>query len=176
MLRPFTMPNPLLAHFAELLAYDRWANERAIASIESVPQDRRTGKAYERLTALVPHNLIARRVWIRRMRSEPYEMPRAWFPPMTPPETRAMAREVDAEWDAFLPSVTDADLERVVVYRTSDGVERRGVFRRLLTHVFNHGTYHRGQIARLVTEHAGTRADTDFHTYADELARGHAPG
>lgn len=162
---------PLLAHFQEMLDYDRWANERAIVSIESIPAERRSGPAYDRLTALVPHNLLARRIWRRRLRADPVEPPKSWFPPTSPSDTRALAAEVDREWEGFLAEILRGDAERVIVYRTSDGVERRGRVRRLLTHVFNHATYHRGQVARLVTEHGGTRAETDFHTYAGELER-----
>lgn len=152
----------LLAHFHEMLAYDRWANERSLVSIESIPESRRTGPAYDRLTALVPHNLIARRVWRWRIRGDAYENPKAWFPPMSPQATRELARQVDAEWEGFLDSFGPADLERVVQYRTSDGSPHAKKIRIALAHVFNHGTYHRGQIARLVTDHGGTRAETDY--------------
>lgn len=152
----------LLDHYRELLAYDVWANERALTSIESIPADRRSGPAYERLTALIPHNLIARRVWRWRILEQPYENPRSWFPPMSVAETRLLAKEVDTEWAQFLPTLTFADLERSHSYKTSDGTPHTRIIRRSLTHVFNHGTYHRGQVARLVTDHGGTRADTDF--------------
>lgn len=161
----------LLDHFRELLAYDRWANDLALRSIDSIPADRRSGKAYDRLRALVPHNLIARRVWRWRIRGDAYENPTTWFPALTEEETRAIIAEVEPEWDDFLASLTDADLGRTVEFRTSDGTPHTGVIRHLLTHVFNHATYHRGQIARLVTEHGGRRADTDFFLFLPGRAK-----
>ncbi|MDX2115584.1 MAG: DinB family protein [Planctomycetota bacterium] len=152
----------LLTHYAELLAYDSWANERCLAAIETVPTDRRTGAAWERLTALVPHNLVVKRIWRWRILEQAHEKPASWFPPMSVEAARAMAREVDAEWAAFFPTLTAADMERSHSFKTSDGTPMTRLVRRTLTHLFNHGTYHRGQIARLVTEHGGERPATDF--------------
>ncbi len=152
----------LLTHYAELLAYEKWANQKSLDSIETIPADRRSGAAYERLLGLIPHNLIARRVWRMRLLEQPYENPKAWFPSMSIADARAMAREVDAEWDAFLPTLTLEHMERSHSYKTSDGTPHTRLIRRSLTHVFNHSTYHRGQVARLVTEHGGERAATDF--------------
>jgi len=152
----------LLDHFNDLFRYDRWANEQVYPSFESIPADRRHGQAYERLMSLLPHNLIARRVWRWRILGQPYDNPAAWFPPMTVAETRALAAEVDREWEHYLAQLTDADLSREITYRTSDGAQRTRRLDILLTHVFNHATYHRGQIARLVTEHGGQRATTDY--------------
>lgn len=152
----------LLDHFRELLVYEKWANQRSLDAIETIPAERRSGAAYERLTALIPHNLIARRVWRWRILEQPYENPAAWFPPMSVADTRALARDVDAEWDAFLPTISAAMLEGTHSYKTSDGTPHTRLVRRSLTHVFNHSTYHRGQVARLVTDHGGTRPVTDF--------------
>ena len=151
-----------LDHYRELLVYEKWANQKALDSIETIPVDRRSGAAYERLLALVPHNLIARRVWRWRILEQPYENPKSWFPSVSVAEARALAIEVDAEWDAFLPTITLEMIERTHSYKTSDGTPHTRLIRRSLTHVFNHSTYHRGQVARLVTEHGGERAATDF--------------
>ncbi len=152
----------LLDHFHDLFRYDQWANERVLASLDSIPADRRHGPAYERCMALLPHNLIARRVWRWRILGEPYQNPANWFPPMSIAETRTLAAEVDREWKPYMASLKEADLAREITYRTSDDAQRTRRLDILLTHVFNHATYHRGQIARLVTEHGGERAVTDY--------------
>jgi uncharacterized damage-inducible protein DinB len=151
-----------LAHYAHLLAYDTWANERAIASLESIPQASRTGDVYARAMGLVPHVLLARRVWLWRIRGEAYERVPDWFPMTSAAETRAMATEVDAAWQGFLAGLTLADLDREVGYTASSGDSFVSTIGEILDHVFNHGTYHRGQIARLVTELGGSRAETDL--------------
>lgn len=152
----------LLSHFHDLLRYDQWANERVLASLDTIPVDRRHGPAYDRLMGLLPHNLIARRVWRWRILGQAHENPKDWFPPMSVADTRALAAEVDREWGPYLASLKESDLGREITYRTSDGAQRTRRLDILLTHVFNHATYHRGQIARLVTEHGGERAATDY--------------
>jgi uncharacterized damage-inducible protein DinB len=156
----------IMRHYADLLRYDTWANERSLVSIESIPAERARGEAYERLTTLVPHNIVVRRVWRWRVLGTAFEKP-VFFPPMTPAQTRELQILADQEWAAFLPTIGEADLSRVVSFTTSDGSPYQRTLGTILTHVFTHATYHRGQIARLVTEHGGTRAVTDYFAFGE---------
>jgi uncharacterized damage-inducible protein DinB len=45
-------------------------------------------------------------------------------------------------------------------------VQYASTIHEVLTHVFNHSTYHRGQIARIVHEQGGQRASTDFIAFS----------
>ncbi len=157
------MPTPsMLDHFRGLLAYETWANAAAIASLETVPAPNRAGPAWDRACRLLPHNQLARRIWLNRIRGEAYESPTEWFPPMTPEQTRTACATVDAAWADFLGALADAgQLEREVRYTSSEGTGYVSLVREILAHVFNHSTYHRGQVARLVKECGGMQASTD---------------
>ncbi|MDX2132205.1 MAG: DinB family protein [Planctomycetota bacterium] len=152
----------LIGHFRRMLAYEAWANELAVASIESVPQANRRGEAWERLVGLLPHVALARQVWMWRIRRTPYQNPLDWFPGLTPQETRARLAEVDASWGAYIAGLREEDLEQECLYTSSEGVTYVSTVGEILTHVLNHSTYHRGQVARLVRECGGQRASTDF--------------
>lgn len=156
------MSAPLVAHFQRLLTYETWANDRVLASLESVPQEMRTRPPFMRAVQLLPHSTLARTVWLMRLRGLPYETPRDWFPSWDTHETRGQMSTVDAQWRDFLATLADDDLARVVVYSSSEGVRYEGTVHDICTHVFNHSTYHRGQVARLVAESGGQRASTDF--------------
>ncbi len=156
------MPEPLVTHFQELLAYEVWANDRAMAAIQSVPTDARTKPPSVRATQLLPHITLARTIWLLRIQGEPYENPTDWFPSWPLDETRRQLVTVDAQWRAFLASLTDPDLARTISYTSSEGIRYESSVRHICTHVFNHSTYHRGQIARLVHESGGQRPSTDF--------------
>jgi uncharacterized damage-inducible protein DinB len=168
------LTNPLTEHFRRLHEYEVWANARALASLESVPPDRRALPAYVRATQLLPHNTLARKVWIWRVQGTPYDNPRDWFPAWTPEETRAALKEADDLWAAFLASLTDAHLSRDFQYSSSEGVRYASTLHEVLTHVLNHGTYHRGQLARLVHESGGQRAATDFIAFSRLTIEPHA--
>jgi uncharacterized damage-inducible protein DinB len=151
----------LIAHFQQMLAYESWANERSVASLETVPAANRGEDKFTRACGLVPHNVIARRVWLMRIKGTPHENPKEWFPAWDVAQTRAQAAEVDGLWREFLAGLRDADLAAELQYTASDGSKFVSSVGDVLTHVFNHSTYHRGQIARIVHELGGQRASTD---------------
>lgn len=156
------MSNALAAHFRTMMAYETWANERSLASLETVPPEMRTRPSFLRATQLLPHIFLARTLWLMRARAVPHEHPRDWFPSWPVDETRRQLSTVDAQWRDFLAPLTDADLSRPVPYTASEGRQYSSTVYDICTQVFNHGTYHRGQIARLVAESGGQRAATDF--------------
>jgi uncharacterized damage-inducible protein DinB len=152
----------LAAHFRSMLDYEVWANARAIDSLESIPPDRRSGPAFDRAMRLIPHICLARGVWLSRLTATPHTMPGEWFPFEETSRQRALCAEVDARWAPYLSGLTAEGLPRACVYTSSEGTRYSSTVHNILSHVFNHSTYHRGQVARLVTECGGTRASTDL--------------
>jgi len=162
------MSNAMLDHWRGMLAYETWANERAIASLESVPESARTSPAWDRAVRLIPHNQLARQVWLWRLSATAYESPREWFPAMSPAETRRLCATVDALWGNFFEALAGEaargrdPLAREVRYTSSEGRAYVSRVDEIVAHVLNHSTYHRGQVARLVAECGGQRASTDL--------------
>lgn len=152
----------MIEHFRDLLAYETWANARVLDSLETIPPHRRSGPAFERAMQLLGHNQLARRVWLWRLTGTAYENPREWFPTLPVAQQREMCAETDRMWGAYLAGLREEDLAKDCRYTSSEGVAYASTVREVLTHVFNHSTYHRGQIARLVVECEGTRAATDY--------------
>ena len=107
------------------------------------------------------HSQIDRTVWLSRLQGK-VERVSDWFPPWTIAEIREKAGGQDRDWESFLGTVTEPDIARAVRYTSSEGVAYESTVGEIITHVYNHSTYHRGQVARLVTEAGGKRASTDF--------------
>lgn len=148
--------------YKKLLAYEQEANRRTLESLASVPASQREKPQYERAMQLLPHNLIARRVWLHRIKGEAYESPGEWFPRWTLERQQEEEGVVHGSWHSFLEPLSDEQLLREVGYTSSEGQQYVSTLDEILTHVFNHSTYHRGQIARLVGECGGRRAVTDY--------------
>jgi len=165
-----TQNNPLIDHYVRLLAYETWANERAVVSIESIPPGNRGDDRYQRVIGLLPHCLLARQVWLWRVNAVAYDTIKDWFPPMSPRQIAEIALDVDAQWSQYLGALTEAELAREIHYTASDATAYVSRVADILTHVFNHSTYHRGQIARLVNELGGQRASTDSITFSRSTA------
>jgi uncharacterized damage-inducible protein DinB len=158
--------NPGVARFRKQLDAETWANGLTLASLGTIPLGNRSGATYQRCMALMPHNQLARRVWLLRLKGETYESPRDWFPVLSVEETEAMCHENDRAWAAYIDGLKDSALTRAIDYSASDGTGYRSVVDDVILHVFNHSTYHRGQVARLVTECGGQRASTDYIAFS----------
>jgi uncharacterized damage-inducible protein DinB len=164
----------LLNHFHALLRYDLTATARTIASIRSAPStppdptllDPRgdytdTAHPLRRAVAILGHIASARHVWLARLGGV---APRPFVMWPTDPLSSIEAdhAHLDTLWQTHLATLADAALDREVRYSSVDGHPFVSTGAEIITHALNHATYHRGQIATLVTKAGGTRAQTDY--------------
>lgn len=150
-----------LAHFRSLLDYEREANARILASLRSVPESNLRSESFKRARGIFGHVQNARHLWLSRLGGC---RPRAFvmFPDLPIDTLEDDSRVLDGLWGNHLRGLTDSDLSREVGYTSLDGTAYRSTVAEIVTHVFNHSTYHRGQIAMLVSQCGGERAATDY--------------
>lgn len=158
-------------HHRKMFAFDTWANQLAISSIESVPASRRTEPQYVKALGIMAHIALAKRVWLARLRGA-IDRPADWFPAWSPAEAREALSAIDRGWAALLEGLDETGLEQTVSYQSADGIGFRNSVGDTLAHVANHGTYHRGQIASLVHGLGGQRATTDYIITARQRTQG----
>ncbi|MCA1641972.1 MAG: DinB family protein [Acidobacteria bacterium] len=116
------------------------------------------------------NRLFAEWVWLRRWRGE---SPRAILDPAEFADVesvRSRLAEVARERAQLLAGLTDADLERVVAYVNAKGEEWRYPLGRMMQHVVNHSTYHRGQVVTMLRQLGADAPSTDLLLYDDALA------
>jgi len=158
-------------HFRRMMDYELWANARVNASLRSAEAALEHGGASAAAPSLIrageiwAHVQCARRIWLHRLGvgDAPAE---GLFPRWSVDRATAACAEMDSAWPAYIATLDDAALARTVSYRTTEGALKTTALGDILVHVFNHTTYHRGQIARLVADCGGQRADTDFILFA----------
>jgi uncharacterized damage-inducible protein DinB len=152
----------LLEYFRGLVPVESGATARALDSLATVPAAARSAPAYARALGVMAHNELARKVWMWRLTDVPYDTIPDWFPVVDIERTRAEALERDRDWTRYLASLSEGDLDRRLEYTASDGRRFSSAVHEVIAHVFNHSTYHRGQVARIVHELGGQRAATDM--------------
>jgi uncharacterized damage-inducible protein DinB len=146
-----------------LFAYDRWATERLLATLDGIPEELWSARDVvgERgLGAILVHQLGAAQRWRHGIQDTGEEPEPEREPLPTIDELRARWA---AEWqtvDAWLPTLTDSFL----AYR-HEGV----AVWEMLAHVINHGTQHRSEAAALLTDAAHSPGDLDMIDFIDEL-------
>ena len=84
------------------------------------------------------------------------------------PISQINSRPWNESWADYLETLTDEELGRSFEYQSLDAGWFRGVVEDILTQLFGHSWYHRGQIAMLVKSSGGEPAITDFVYWSRE--------
>lgn len=139
----------LKAHFDELAAYNRFANQRLYDDAATLTDEARKqpiGLFFTSLHGTLNHLLVTDYIWLRRMTGDgpqPERLNQILHDDFT--ELRAARQAEDARILAFVTGLQAADYERVLEYRNSTGKVFHQRLGPALTHLFNHQAHHRGQ-------------------------------
>src|SRR5262245_39517933 len=151
----------LADRFRRWYEYEQDCNARSLAMLASVPAERRATPEFQKAVDRMAHLVSARRRWLHRL-GHFAEAP-ALFPQGTSlAELPALVAATEAAWVAYLSQVDDRELARTLEWEAADGRRYRWDVEGILTQVFGHAWYHRGQIAQLVAGLSGKAVDTDY--------------
>ena len=142
----------LVDHYRQLASYDGWANQEVVQFL------RATGNPPAKSVRWLAHIVAAEYVWLSRLHQRPPPFP-VW-PELSLNQCEAEAKSLLETWRRYLGS--DLQLDSTVEYKNSKGESWTNSVADILTHVFMHSAYHRGQIAANMRESGFTPAYTDF--------------
>lgn len=145
------------AYFEKLFAYDRWAND-AVFSLIKTAQPKNP-----RIYVLFSHIISAERIWLDRCMNRADTVGR--FMDRSIDEMTTDLASVEKDWSGFLSTKLGGDFDDIIQYRNSTGKSFADAFETILTHVINHGTYHRAQIVQLVKAEGFDVPNTDYIFY-----------
>jgi len=158
-----------VAMVRDLYEYHRWANHKLFDFAAALGEDlcgRDAGAQFSvpTLIRMFAHIYGADAVWLNRWKGAPASVPP--YPGLTSiAEVRATWQAFEAEQAAFVDRLTDADLQRVIQYKNTQGQAFRAPLGQLMQHVANHATHHRSEIATMVTMLSGSPPDTGINTW-----------
>lgn len=149
--------------FRRWYEYERDCNAKTLAMLESVPVEHRSSPEFQRAVDLMAHLIVARKMWLNRLGHWP-EAQKDLFPRGTALSgLREMVETTEQAWTTYLQRLDEAELAREFIYNIlSNGTKWRWQVEGVLTQVFGHAWYHRGQIALLVAALGGEAIDTDY--------------
>lgn len=151
----------LADRFRRWYEYERDCNAKSLEMLASVPAERRSDASFQKAVDRMAHLVAARRRWLNRLGHL------ADAPGLFPKETKLsdlpkIVADTEAAWGAYLERLDDGELNRMLEWQTADGKRYRWDVEGILTQVFGHAWYHRGQIAQLVAGLGGKAVDTDY--------------
>jgi len=161
-------PEEALLH----IRYTGWASRRLLDAARHVPPEilaKDLSSSHSSILGTLAHTFFADSVWYHRAvdPTTPYPNPKE-IPPLETLD--AKWRQLLDNWEAWAQGLTGADLERKVAYRLLDGTASESPLKRIILHVVNHATLHRGQVMALFRQVGMKPPATDLIFYDRERA------
>lgn len=135
-----------------------WANLHIFEGLQNMKGEK------NEVCGLFSHILSAEKVWFARLQGIDSSQIPLW-PEMNLIQCAELIMQNEMTIATFLTSLEEADLDRLVSYTNSKGIEFTNSVRDILTHVAMHGQYHRGQINTRLRANNEVPVDVDFISF-----------
>ena len=157
----------------QLYDYNAWANRRSMEAASALTPEQFTkplGSSFSSVRDTLGHIYGGEWIWLERFQGRSP----ASLPDVNEFANLASLRERWLEHEArllgFVRGLTQADLDRVMEYKTLKfGVYRNPLWQSM-QHLVNHGTYHRGQVTTLLRQLGAQPILTDLMHFYRERA------
>jgi len=156
-------------YFITLAEYNIWANDSVHSWIDKIGDDQWEQvivSSFPSLSATALHTAGAETIWLDRLNkvAEPRWLPNIIKGGKT--EVREAWKNSSASLKSFIEKFDETKLEDRVSFKRPDGNTYSLEHYQIFSHVFNHSTYHRGQIVTMLRQAGFTGVHSiDLSTY-----------
>lgn len=137
----------------QLAAYNLWANQKLldlILKLDENTQQQIVASSFPNLYATVLHMWDAESAWWQRMKlHEKLLIPSENFNPTMQEAANGLLQQ-NRMWIEWIDNASPAAIEHVFAYQNSRREQFKQPVYQMMLHVFNHGTYHRGQLITML--------------------------
>lgn len=151
----------LIERYRRWFEYEKDVHAELLDVLQQVHPERRDTAAFLESVDLFDHMLKGRTMWLHRLGSgeAPASMDSKGSQ-LTSLEAGLAA--VGGAWTRWLAEADDETLAGMITYRTTEGTTYTSQAEDILTQMFTHGAYHRGQIATRLRSIGVDPPATDF--------------
>lgn len=139
----------------QLASYHLWANQKLMECILSLPEEQQKKElpsSFKSVYATVLHIWDAESTWWQRMKmQERFIIPSENFPGSMKDVFQGLMQQ-SQQWSEWINNASDLSINHVFAYRNSKKEQFKQPIYQMLMHVFNHGTYHRGQLVNMLRQ------------------------
>jgi uncharacterized damage-inducible protein DinB len=147
--------------YSRWFEYEQDSNAKVLASLQAVAQPLRANPQFQKAVDLMSHLVAARNMWLYRLGQG--TRPADLFPENTPiTDLPSLIEEMEAAWSSYFSTLSDDKIAQPFEYQSYDGPRFRNTIEDVLTQLYGHSLYHRGQIAMILRSIGAEPAPTDF--------------
>ena len=142
----------ILQQFA---AYNIWANQKIMEVILALPEEKQMTEvpsSFNSLYKTVLHMWDAESAWWQRMKlQERLVIPSENFKGSMKDVINGLMQQSN-QWMDWINNASDIALDHVFQYQNSKKEQFKQPIYQMVLHIFNHGTYHRGQLINMLRQ------------------------
>jgi len=158
----------------QFAAYNLWANALIAAAIQELPAEVQLEEvisSFPTLQATLLHLWDAESIWWQRLKlQEQIAVPSAAFAGDTAEAIKGLL-ESSKQWAEWVQDAQPHMLEHEFIYRNSKREQFKQPVWQVLLQIFNHGTYHRGQLVTMLRQLGVAKIpQTDFIAWSRSRA------
>jgi len=151
---------------SQLSAYNIWANQLLLDTINQLTEEQQTQElpsSFKSLYKTILHMLDAESLWWQRMKlQERFNRPSDDFSGDMKELSHNLLHQ-NRQWHEWVNNANEHQLEHVFLYQNSKREQFKQPIYQMLVHMFNHGTYHRGQLVNMLRQVGAEKVPkTDF--------------
>lgn len=139
----------------QMAVYNVWAHNKIMDVVLALPEEKQKAEilsSFSSLEKTMLHMWDAESIWWQRMKlDERLVIPSENFKGTTRDVGNGLLSQ-SALWERWVNNVSDHMLQHVFEFRNKKGDQIKMPIWQMLTHIFNHGTYHRGQLVNMLRQ------------------------
>jgi uncharacterized damage-inducible protein DinB len=145
------------SYFIQLAGYNVWANNIFCSWFEKISDEQWTQEvvsSFNSIQATTLHIAGAEHIWLQRMVKEKQEN-HVWLPSVftgSKDEHIALWKKTSSALKDFVESFDENNLQKNLDFKRLNGDAYSMPYYELLPHIFNHSTYHRGQLVTMLRQ------------------------
>jgi uncharacterized damage-inducible protein DinB len=135
--------------------YNAWANAKlgeVILSLNEEQQVEPVLSSFSSIKLTLLHMWDAENIWWQRLKLTENIVRPSELLDFSTKETLSNLYQQDRQWLEWITDATPAAIDHVFAYQNSKREQFKQPVFQMLMHVFNHGTYHRGQIVTMLRQ------------------------
>ena len=135
--------------------YNLWANKIIVAQVNQLPEEQVNKEiisSFPSIYKTILHMMDVESVWWQRLKlAEHVEWPGKNFDG-TFNELLKMLMQLSQQWEEWTRNANEANITHVFAYQNSKKEQFKQPVYEMLLHLFNHQTFHRGQVVTMLRQ------------------------